>query len=137
MRLGEKEALDSLLRFFEQREALLPTLEYYQERRLKRLGLLDDSEWGGRGEGGCGLEGGIAAHPGVVPPGEGRLKRRGLMDDSVQGKGPPAAESESAAACHIPLLLLTPAAFQSPDYRVSLLRNSQGVPHPGISPRCC
>ena len=47
VRLGEKEALESLLLFFEQREALLPTLEYYQERRLKRLGLLDDSECGG------------------------------------------------------------------------------------------
>ena len=45
MRLGEKEALESVLRFFEQREALLPTLEYYQERRLKRLGLLDDSKF--------------------------------------------------------------------------------------------
>ena len=44
VRLGEKEALDSLLRFFEQRETLLPTLEFYQERRLKRLGLMDDSE---------------------------------------------------------------------------------------------
>lgn len=46
VRLGEKEALESVLRFFEQREALLPTLEYYQERRLKRLGLLDDSKFG-------------------------------------------------------------------------------------------
>ena len=62
MRLGEKEALDSLLRVVEQREALLPTLEYYQERRLKRLGLMDDSEWGEGGEGGCGPEGGVAAH---------------------------------------------------------------------------
>lgn len=48
VRLGEKEALESVLRFFEQREALLPTLEYYQERRLKRLGLLDDSKFGPR-----------------------------------------------------------------------------------------
>eukprot|EP00879_Flechtneria_rotunda_P024930 GHRR01026457.1.p1 GENE.GHRR01026457.1~~GHRR01026457.1.p1 ORF type:complete len:146 (+),score=48.06 GHRR01026457.1:917-1354(+) len=42
VRLGEKEALDSLLGFFEGRAASLDTLEYYQERRLKRLGLLDE-----------------------------------------------------------------------------------------------
>lgn len=42
-RLGEKEALDALLAWVEAREAALPRLEYYQERRLKRLGLIDDS----------------------------------------------------------------------------------------------
>ncbi|KAK9806256.1 hypothetical protein WJX72_007461 [[Myrmecia] bisecta] len=41
-RLGEKEALDSTLRFFEERFAQLDNLEYYQERRLRSLGLLDD-----------------------------------------------------------------------------------------------
>jgi [ribulose-bisphosphate carboxylase]-lysine N-methyltransferase len=40
--LGEKEALDSLLGFFEGRAADLSALEYYQERRLKRLGLMDE-----------------------------------------------------------------------------------------------
>jgi len=42
IRLGEKESLDSCLRFFEERQALMSTLEFYQERRLKRLGLMDD-----------------------------------------------------------------------------------------------
>ena len=42
MRLGEKEALDGTLRFFEERRGRLRELEFYQERRLKRLGLLDD-----------------------------------------------------------------------------------------------
>jgi [ribulose-bisphosphate carboxylase]-lysine N-methyltransferase len=42
VRLGEKEALDSLLGFFEGRAAELSSLEYYQERRLKRLGLMDE-----------------------------------------------------------------------------------------------
>lgn len=42
VRLGEKEALDNVLRFFEEREQNLKRLEYYQERRLKRLGLIDD-----------------------------------------------------------------------------------------------
>eukprot|EP00775_Hariotina_reticulata_P010446 gene10446-10604_t len=42
IRLGEKEALDSLLGFFESRVADLSVLEYYQERRLKRLGLMDE-----------------------------------------------------------------------------------------------
>lgn len=42
-RLGEKEALDGLLAWLEEREASLPRLEYYQERRLKRLGLMDDN----------------------------------------------------------------------------------------------
>lgn len=41
-RLGEKEALDTLVRFFEGRLGQLKSLEYYQERRLKRLGLMDD-----------------------------------------------------------------------------------------------
>ena len=43
VRLGEKEALDSALSFFESRRERLGNLEYYQERRLKRLGLLDDT----------------------------------------------------------------------------------------------
>ena len=43
VRLGEKEALDSTLRFFEDRASRLDGLEYYQERRLKGLGLMDDS----------------------------------------------------------------------------------------------
>lgn len=42
VRLGEKEALDSLQGFFEGRAADLDSLEYYQERRLKRLGLMDE-----------------------------------------------------------------------------------------------
>ncbi|WIA29476.1 hypothetical protein OEZ86_011977 [Tetradesmus obliquus] len=42
VRLGEQEALDSLLGFFEGRAADLAALEYYQERRLKRLGLMDE-----------------------------------------------------------------------------------------------
>ena len=43
VRLGEKEALDSTLRFFEDRALRLDALEYYQERRLKNLGLMDDN----------------------------------------------------------------------------------------------
>lgn len=43
VRLGEKESLDSALSFFESRQQRLDDLEYYQERRLKRLGLLDDT----------------------------------------------------------------------------------------------
>lgn len=43
VRLGEKEALDSTLRFFEDRNSQLSELEYYQERRLRGLGLLDDN----------------------------------------------------------------------------------------------
>lgn len=43
MRLGEKEAVDGALRFFEARATRLGALEYYGERRLKRLGLLDDT----------------------------------------------------------------------------------------------
>ncbi len=42
VRLGEKEALDSVLGWFEERQKQLDELEYYQERRLKRLGLIDD-----------------------------------------------------------------------------------------------
>jgi len=41
LRLGEKEVLEGALRFFEERMNLLKDLEYYGERRLKRLGLLD------------------------------------------------------------------------------------------------
>ena len=41
-RLGEKETLDVTLRYFEDRKTKLDRLEYYQERRLKGLGLLDD-----------------------------------------------------------------------------------------------
>lgn len=41
LRLGEKEVLEATLRFFEDRLGLLKDLEYYGERRLKRLGLLD------------------------------------------------------------------------------------------------
>ena len=40
VRLGEKEGLASTLRFFEDRLARLDRLEYYQERRLKNLGLM-------------------------------------------------------------------------------------------------
>lgn len=49
-RLGEKETLDVTLRFFEDRQSKLNELEYYQERRLKGLGLMDDdgdSTWDG------------------------------------------------------------------------------------------
>lgn len=42
VRLGEKEALESTLEFFESRKKRLGDLEYYQERRLKSLGLLDE-----------------------------------------------------------------------------------------------
>ena len=42
MRLGEKETLDVTMRYFEDRMSKLKQLEYYQERRLKGLGLLDD-----------------------------------------------------------------------------------------------
>jgi [ribulose-bisphosphate carboxylase]-lysine N-methyltransferase len=41
VRLGEKEALEATLRLFESRLEKLKDLEYYGERRLKRLGLLD------------------------------------------------------------------------------------------------
>lgn len=43
IRLGEKESLDAVLRYFEERLQNLGQLEYYQELRLKRLGLVDDS----------------------------------------------------------------------------------------------
>lgn len=43
VRLGEKEAIDAALQWFEGRLEQLGRLEYYAERRLKRLGLLDDS----------------------------------------------------------------------------------------------
>lgn len=42
IRLGEKEGLDMALRYFEDRKSRLEDIEYYQERRLKGLGLLDD-----------------------------------------------------------------------------------------------
>lgn len=41
LRLKEKEVLEATLRFFEDRMSLLESLEYYGDRRLKRLGLLD------------------------------------------------------------------------------------------------
>jgi len=41
LRLGEKEVLEGTLRFFEERMTQLKDFEYYGERRLKRLGLLD------------------------------------------------------------------------------------------------
>ena len=40
--IGEQEALASTLQFFEERFSKLDSLEYYQERRLKGLGLLDE-----------------------------------------------------------------------------------------------
>lgn len=43
VRLGEKEAIDGALQWSEERLEQLGRLEYYAERRLKRLGLLDDS----------------------------------------------------------------------------------------------
>lgn len=42
IRIGELEALDSTLQFFEERFGRLQKIEYYQERRLKGLGLLDE-----------------------------------------------------------------------------------------------
>lgn len=39
----EKQVLEGMLEWFRQRLKSLEGLEYYQERRLKRLGLLDDS----------------------------------------------------------------------------------------------
>lgn len=42
IRIGEKEALDTTLQFFEERFGRLSRLEFYQERRLKGLGLLDE-----------------------------------------------------------------------------------------------
>ncbi|KAK9846178.1 hypothetical protein WJX84_006625, partial [Apatococcus fuscideae] len=43
VRVSEMEALQHTLNFFQQRLAKLDKLEYYQERRLKGLGLLDDN----------------------------------------------------------------------------------------------
>lgn len=42
-RLAEKRVLLEGLDFFETRFKDLPQIEYYAERRLKSLGLLDDS----------------------------------------------------------------------------------------------
>ncbi|KAI8474940.1 MAG: rubisco large subunit N-methyltransferase [Monoraphidium minutum] len=42
VRLGEEEALDYFLGWLEARQQDLKGLEYYQERRLKRLGLMDE-----------------------------------------------------------------------------------------------
>jgi len=42
VRLGEKEALDSFLGWLEARQGEFKSLQYYQERRLKRLGLMDE-----------------------------------------------------------------------------------------------
>jgi [ribulose-bisphosphate carboxylase]-lysine N-methyltransferase len=41
-RVAEKEALEAVLALLEARRASLETLEYYQERRLKRLGLVKE-----------------------------------------------------------------------------------------------
>lgn len=38
----EKEVLEGVMEWFGQRLQRLDKLEYYQERRLRRLGLLDD-----------------------------------------------------------------------------------------------
>jgi hypothetical protein len=46
VRLGEKESLDAALIWFEERAMGLKRLAYYQERRLRRLGLIDDGGWG-------------------------------------------------------------------------------------------
>jgi hypothetical protein len=88
VRLGEKEALDGFLGWLEARQAALPTLEYYQERRLKRLGLMDEEGrttydsffrvragggpvgWaraGGAGVAACGCEGRRAPRSGAPP----------------------------------------------------------------------
>jgi [ribulose-bisphosphate carboxylase]/[fructose-bisphosphate aldolase]-lysine N-methyltransferase len=39
----EKKILEGVAEWFRQRIQRLESLEYYQERRLKRLGLLDDN----------------------------------------------------------------------------------------------
>jgi [ribulose-bisphosphate carboxylase]/[fructose-bisphosphate aldolase]-lysine N-methyltransferase len=39
----EKEVLEGVMEWFRVRLQVLDTLEYYQERRLKQLGLLDDN----------------------------------------------------------------------------------------------
>jgi [ribulose-bisphosphate carboxylase]/[fructose-bisphosphate aldolase]-lysine N-methyltransferase len=38
----EKKVLEGVAEWFRERLNMLDSLEYYQERRLKRLGLLDD-----------------------------------------------------------------------------------------------
>lgn len=43
IRLGEKQTLDSYLLYFAGRLDRLNDIEYYAEKRLKSLGLLDDS----------------------------------------------------------------------------------------------
>lgn len=57
VRLGEQEALDDALQWFESRQGTeLKRLAYYQERRLRKLGLVDDQgRWAGVGCWGCGL----------------------------------------------------------------------------------
>lgn len=47
VRLGEQEAVDGVLQFFETRTVGLKKLAYYQERRLRRLGLIDDGGFRG------------------------------------------------------------------------------------------
>jgi [ribulose-bisphosphate carboxylase]-lysine N-methyltransferase len=42
VRLGEKRVLEELQAWFEAHLARVPTLEFYAERRLRDLGLLDD-----------------------------------------------------------------------------------------------
>ena len=41
-RLSEREVLESVAQFFEDRKGKLKELEFYQERRLRSLGLLDE-----------------------------------------------------------------------------------------------
>jgi [ribulose-bisphosphate carboxylase]-lysine N-methyltransferase len=43
IRLGEKRVLQELQTWFEGRMAGLDSLEYYAERRLRDLGLVDDT----------------------------------------------------------------------------------------------
>lgn len=42
--MGEQEGLRTTLKWFETRKVDLDSLEYYAERRLRRLGLLDEGE---------------------------------------------------------------------------------------------
>lgn len=44
VRLGEQESLDAACLWFEERAQTLKRLSYYQERRLRRLGLIDDGK---------------------------------------------------------------------------------------------
>lgn len=44
VRVGEQEGLRTTLKWFETRKADLDSLEYYAERRLRSLGLLDEGE---------------------------------------------------------------------------------------------